>query len=112
MLKSRRPTGCRRPERWRQQFGDERPSFRIGNTREITLRLVEQNVNFVARFELGIDELAVYFDVIAFGICLRAKLFNDFSINSHTARNNQLFRVPARGNACRGDKFLQTLFHT
>jgi hypothetical protein len=44
--------------------------------------------------------------VIAVGVCLRAKLADDFSVNSHATGDNQFFRMAARGNACRGDKFL------
>src|SRR5215213_1537377 len=80
--------------RW-QQLGDEWTAFGIGNTREITFGLVQQDVNFVAGLELRIDELAVYFDVIAIGISLAAQLFDHLSVYSDAAGNDQFFSVPA-----------------
>src|SRR6185369_16509786 len=75
-------------------------------------RFVEQDVDFFARLELRIDELAVDLDVILFRISLRAEFLNYFTIDRDAPCGDQLLRVPSRSHSGRGNQFLKTLFHT
>ena len=54
-------------KRRRQEFGYQRSALRIGDARQITLRLIQQHVDFFALREDGIDQLAANLDVIPFG---------------------------------------------
>jgi len=49
--------------------------------------------------------------VIAFGVGLRAKLFDDFAVNRYAAGDDQFFGVPPRSDAGKSDEFLQPLLH-
>jgi hypothetical protein len=56
------------------------------------------------------DQLAVDFDLLGFGVNLRAEFGDDATIDAHAPVDNHCFSTPARGDATRGQDALQT-FH-
>ena len=59
----------------------------------------------------GSQLLAVDFDDVFNRIRLRSKLGDDVPVHADAAATNHFFSVPARGNACVGEDFLQSLLH-
>lgn len=87
------------------EIGDKWPSLRIGHTREITLRFIQEDVRLFLRFELGVDQPASDFYVIGFGIGFGTEL-RRFSVDRHFTRFDNFFRGTARSDSRLGDEFL------
>src|SRR6187431_2463142 len=75
-------------ERGRQEFDNGWASLGIANAREVTLRLVQQDINFFPALNRRINEFAANFDVIGLRIRLGAELGYYLAVDRNSAGSN------------------------
>lgn len=81
----------------RDEVHDRVPSAFIRCRGDVSRGLIEQNV---AQAGTG-NQLPIDLDLLPAGIHLRSELRNDLTVNPNAARNDQIFRFPARGDTAR-----------
>ena len=84
----------------------ERPPLRVGSARQISFRLVEENMYGLLIAQLGIDQLSVDLDVIRLGVRFGTELGDDLTVHGHHARRDELFRSATGRDPGLGDQFL------
>ena len=84
------------------EIGHQRTLLRIRSTREISFRLVQENVCILSRLDLKIDQFAADFDVIGFGIGFCTE-HRDLAVHGHDTLGYQLFRGTAGSDPGLGD---------
>jgi hypothetical protein len=89
----------------RQQVDDARLSGRVVVGRDVTLRLVDRDVD---RF-LAMDHLPVEGNLRLARINLGPQLSNDRSVDGNAALENQFLTSPARADACVREDLLKAL---
>ena len=89
-----------------QQVEDRRPLLGVLPGGHVAARLVEQDVP-VARGDA--DPLPVHADVVASGVCPRAKFLDRHAVDRHAAVQDERFGGPPRGDAGGGEDLLQAV---
>ena len=103
--RSSRPTGESHVPASARQIVNGRPPFGIAPRRQITLRLVQQDVRRLRRLE----RFAVEGDAILFEIHPVIGILHYLSVDAHAARADPTARVGARSQSGLGEDALESL---